>query len=69
MVFQGSLLPALGIMLTPWEPRFEVVFGMVLTLVATSYLVLMLRRGTLRPIHLVFNGVCYATYFITLTLG
>jgi cation:H+ antiporter len=66
MVFQGSLLPALGIMLTPWEPRFEVVLGMGLTLVASSYLVLMLRRGTLRPIHLAFNGVCYCAYFITL---
>ncbi len=27
MVFQGSLLPALGILLTPWEPRQEVLAG------------------------------------------
>lgn len=63
MMFQGSLLPALGILMTPWEPRPEVVLGMVLTLVATAYLWWMARRGVLRPIHLLFNGACYATYF------
>jgi cation:H+ antiporter len=67
MVFQGSLLPALGIMLTPWEPRPEVLLGMGLTLVASIYLVLMLRRGHLRPWHLAFNGLCYLAFFLTLT--
>jgi cation:H+ antiporter len=66
MVFQGSLLPALGILLTPWEPRPEVLVGMGLTLAASIYLFLMLRRGALRPIHLVLNGICYATYFVML---
>lgn len=66
MMFQGSLLPALGIMMTPWEPRPEVVLGMVLTLCASGYLLLMARRGVLRPYHLIFNGVCYAAYFTTL---
>ena len=63
MMFQGSLLPALGILMTPWEPRPEVVLGVVLTLAATGYLWWMVRRGVLRPIHLLFNGACYATYF------
>jgi len=67
MVFQGSLLPSLGIMLTPWEPRPEVLLGMGLTLVASSYLVVMLRRGHLRPWHLSVNGLCYLAYFLTLT--
>jgi cation:H+ antiporter len=67
MVFQGSLLPALGIMLTPWEPRPEVLLGMGLTLFASGYLYLMLRRGHLRPWHLAVNGLCYLTYFVTLT--
>jgi cation:H+ antiporter len=67
MVFQGSLLPALGITLTPWEPRPEVILGLVLTLVASGYLFFMLRRGTLRPYHLIFNGVCYIAYFTALT--
>ena len=66
MVFQGSLLPALGIMLTPWEPRPEVMLGMGITLFASSYLFIMLRRGHLRPWHLMLNGLCYLTYFLTL---
>jgi len=67
MVFQGSLLPALGIMLTPWEPRPEVLLGMGLTIVASTYLYIMLHRGHLRPWHLLFNGACYLVYFLTLT--
>lgn len=67
MVFQGSLLPALGILLTPWEPRPEVLLGMFLTIGATLYLWFMAKRGTLRPKHLLLNGAGYATYFIALT--
>ena len=66
MMFQGSLLPALGIMLTPWEPRPEVLLGAGLTLAAGSYLFVMLRRGPLRPWHLVVNGALYLTFFLTL---
>ena len=66
MVFQGSMLPALGIMLTPWSPRPEVILGLVLTLVASGYLYILLRRGALRPYHLLFNGLCYLAYFATL---
>jgi cation:H+ antiporter len=68
MVFQGSLLPALGIMLTPWDLRPEALLGMALTLFAAGYLYLMLRRGHLRPWHLTVNGLCYLTYFVTLAL-
>jgi cation:H+ antiporter len=64
MVFQGSLLPALGIMLTPWEPRQEILAGVLLTLLASSYLLLMARRGHLRPVHLFFNGLCYLSYIV-----
>jgi len=64
MVFQGSLLPALGILLTPWAPRQEILAGVILTLVASSYLLLMARRGHLRPVHLFFNGLCYLSYIV-----
>jgi cation:H+ antiporter len=67
MVFQGSLLPALGILLTPWEPRPEVLLGIGLTLAASSYLFVMVMRGTLRPWHLIVNGVLYVAYFVALT--
>ena len=68
MVFQGSLLPAIGIMLTPWEPRTEVIAGLIITIVASAYLLLMLRRGGLRPVHLFFNGFCYLAYLITVLI-
>ncbi|OGI42957.1 MAG: sodium:proton exchanger [Candidatus Muproteobacteria bacterium RBG_16_64_11] len=64
MVFQGSLLPAIGVMLTPWEPRPEVLLGLALTLLAGIYLYALARRGTLRPYHFILNGLCYAAYFL-----
>lgn len=69
MVFQGSLLPALGILLTPWAPRPEVLLGMGLTLVASIYLFILVRkRVPLRPAHLLFNGACYLAYFLILVI-
>jgi len=62
MVFQGTLLPAIGIMLTPWAPQKEVFAGIVITLLATLWLRIMLHRGQLRVWHLGLNGVLYVTY-------
>lgn len=62
MVFQGTLLPAIGIMLTPWEPRLEVVAGVVITLLAAIWLRVMVARGQLRVWHLWINGLLYVTY-------
>ncbi len=68
MVFQGSLLPALGIVLTPWEARPEVLFGAGLTLAATTYLLILKRRSVLRPYHLTVNGLFYLTYLLLIAL-
>jgi cation:H+ antiporter len=62
MVFQGTLLPAIGIMLTPWEPRREVLAGVVITLLAAVWLRWMASRGNLRVWHVWVNGVLYLTY-------
>ncbi len=62
MVFQGTLLPAIGILLTPWAPRKEVLAGVVITLLAAGWLRLMLRRGQLRVFHLAVNGALYCIY-------
>ena len=62
MVFQGTLLPAIGIMLTPWVPQREVLAGIVITLIAATWLRLMLMRGQLRVWHLAVNGALYVTY-------
>ena len=45
MVFQGTLLPAIGIMLTPWEPRLEVLTGVLITLAAAAWLRFNARRN------------------------
>ena len=69
MVFQGTLLPAIGIMLTPWVPRKEVLIGIVLTLVAAVWLRIMVsQQGGLRVWHLMVNGALYVTYLV-LVLG
>lgn len=68
MVFQGTLLPAIGIMLTPWQPRQEVVWGIVITLLAAIWLRYLMAKGGIRVWHLLVNGAMYLTYlFIALS--
>lgn len=64
MVFQGTLLPAIGIMLTPWEPRIEVLTGVVITLVAAAWMRASSRAGGLPIWALLMNGMLYATYLV-----
>lgn len=64
MVFQGTLLPAIGVMLTPWVPERAVLWGVLITFLAALWLRLMLRRGQLRLWHLWVNGGLYAAYLI-----
>ncbi len=66
LVFQGSLLPALGVLLTPWVPRQEVLCGMGLTIFAAGYLKLCLRSQALRPYHMIVNGLCYLAFGLIL---
>ena len=69
MVFQGTLLPAIGIMLTPWQPRIEVLTGVLVTLVAAAWLRLNARPGGLPVWTLLINGGLYVTFLvITLTI-
>jgi len=65
MVFQGTLLPALGIMLTPWQPRIEVLSGVVITLIAAGWLRLHCRARGLPLWIFAANAALYATYLIT----
>jgi cation:H+ antiporter len=62
MVFQGTLLPAIGISLTPWMPVKEVLAGVVITLIAAFWLRWQLLNGGLRVWHLWINGALYVTY-------
>jgi cation:H+ antiporter len=60
MVFQGTLLPAIGIALTPWRPQKEVFAGIVITLIAAGWLRYL--AGRIRVWHLLVNGLLYGTY-------
>ena len=66
MVFQGSLLPALGIAITPWHPTPEVLTGIAVTLLAGVWMWSLAQRGALRVWHLALNGVVYAAYVATM---
>jgi cation:H+ antiporter len=68
MVFQGTLLPAIGILLTPWVPQKEVLAGVIITLLAAVWLRIMAERGQLRVWHLAVNGSLYVTY-LAIALG
>ncbi len=67
MVFQGTLLPAIGIMLTPWQPRTEVAACIIITLIATFWLRLHARNDGIPIWVLLVNGALYVTY-LTITL-
>lgn len=67
MVFQGTLLPALGILMTPWQPRPEVLSGIVITLVAAMWLRLNAQTAGPRVAALLVNGglyLCYLAYVL-----
>lgn len=62
MVFQGTLLPAIGVSLTPWAPQKEVLLGVLVTLVAAFWLRWATLNGGLRVWHLFINGALYVGY-------
>ena len=62
MVFQGTLLPAIGILLTPWQPRIEVLTGVFVTLLAAGWLRVNTQAGGLAIWALLLNGVLYVAY-------
>jgi cation:H+ antiporter len=68
MVFQGTLLPAIGIMLTPWRPRIEVLTGILITLVGAIWLRINARAAGMHLWKLLVSGAFYLTFlFVTLT--
>ena len=62
MVFQGSLLPAIGIALTPWHPDPAVVGGILVTIVAAAWLRYIAHDGRLAVWQLGVNGLLYCAY-------
>lgn len=69
MVFQGTLLPAIGIMLTPWQPRIEVLGGILVTLAAAAWLRVQVRGQGFLVWALLINGVLYVSYLAVTLLA
>jgi cation:H+ antiporter len=69
MVFQGSLLPAMGIMTTPWAAEPTTIASAVATLIAAFWLRLLLLGGHLKVWHLLMNGMLYMAYLIVVLWG
>lgn len=62
MVFQGTLLPAIGILLTPWEPNRLVETGIFITLSAAIWLRFNSTKKGIRILALTVNGILYLLY-------
>ncbi len=63
MVFQSSIIPAIGIMLTPWtlEPLALVSAGLALLAAAVPFWFVR-TRGRIRPVELLLGGVVYLVF-------
>jgi len=67
MVFQGTLLPALGILMTPWLPNATTIPCLIVTLAAALWLRVISNPNGFPIIALAINGityVCYITYLL-----
>jgi cation:H+ antiporter len=62
MVFQGTLLPAIGILFTPWAPSRAALVAMVVTLAGAAWLRLRARATGIALRALMLNGALYALY-------
>lgn len=69
MVFQSSIIPAIGILLTPWELEPLALWSAVLTLGSGFVLFNVLRRrGMILPVNLIVGGGFYFVFILTLVL-
>lgn len=60
MVFQGTLLPVIGILFTNWSLNSKLpIISIAITLLATLWLYFNLKRGGLKVWHFLINGALY----------
>lgn len=64
MIFQGSILPAIGIFLTPWTMNITVLASSAITLTASLWLYFIaIRVKKIKPSYFILNGALYVTFF------
>jgi len=64
MVFQGTLLPAIGIILTPWESRPEIWTVLLVTIISTVWIRKKVTDESLQVWHLILCIIPYLIYLI-----
>ncbi|MDP4272245.1 MAG: sodium:calcium antiporter, partial [Bacteroidota bacterium] len=70
MVFQSSLIPAIGILFTNWHLTSSALITVFLTFLSTGLVYLQIRwKKTLTPITLYVGGVCYLLFVMLVLLG
>lgn len=62
MVFQGTLLPAIGVTLTPWQPQPQALASIAATLAAAAWLRCWARPGGVPIGALLAGGAPYLAY-------
>lgn len=63
MVFQGSLLPAIGILLTPWTINITVMTSCIITLIAGIWVYIMtIKKIKIAFTMLILNGMLYILF-------
>ncbi|MFQ5737035.1 MAG: sodium:calcium antiporter [Thermodesulfobacteriota bacterium] len=63
MVFQGSLLPAIGIFLTPWTLNVTVLTSSIITILAAVWLYFLSSRvHRLSSLYFIMNGFFYVAF-------
>jgi len=66
MVFQSSVIPAIGILMTPWTLEPLALWSAILALgsAAVPYFIIK-KRGVIFPFHLLIGGVFYLLFILT----
>ena len=69
MVFQGTTLPALGLILTTWQPQPAVIAAFAVTMTGAVWLRLQASSSGLKVWHLGVSGVLYLVFVVMALAG
>ena len=69
MVFQGTTLPALGLLLTSWQPQPAVVAAFATTIAGAVWLRLLASSAGLKVWHLGVSGLLYLVFVVMALTG
>lgn len=66
MVFQSTVIPGIGILITPWELSFVAVLSALLALLSGLIVyIFALRRSELKPVVMMYPAIIYGIFLLT----